>query len=762
MPKQKKYSRKKAFKIRSGSFATSAPSLRVSAAVALIAVIAFFAYFPSISGEFILDDNLLLTENTLIMSPDGLCRFWCSTEATDYWPVTNSSLWIEWRLWEMHSTGYHVTNLVLHVIESFMVWLILRKLSVPGAFLAAVIFAVHPVNVESAAWIAQRKNMLAMLFFLMSILWYLKRHMPTTSVGMAAGYVKRDMPTVRLGRMCMAPGTGGSRWYWLGLLAFVLAMLSKGSVAVLPALLLGIDWWHGPVTRRDLVRIAPFFVVALFFTGVNVWLQMRNTVTVIRTAGFAERLLGAGGVVWFYLYKAFMPVDLAFVYPQWRIQPGNPLWWLPLLAALIVTVVLWRYGASWSRPFLFAWGFFCVALVPVLGFIDVGFMQYSLVADHYQHISLIGVIALAAAGWGTWRRRTWGRARWTATATAVAAVACLVFLTWQQNTIYRKKITLYQATLEKNPNCWMAHYGLGLSLFKTGRMQDAIEQFRQAIALKQDYFEAHNNLGVTLVQLGRPKEAIEEYGQALVVKPDYIEARNNLGVALVQTSQPQEAIEHYREALRQKPDYVEALSNLGSAYKALGQYQKAIEQYEKALKLRPDYVDALNNLGNAFSALGQYPEAIEYYDKALKVNPDLLEAHINLGLALVQTGGPQEAIEHYRYVLRLKSNYIEAHYNLGNALLQTGQAAEAIEHYRQALGLKPDLAAVNYNLALAYAKMNQSAQAMAAAQKALELAESQGQTLLARHIEDWINSYRAGQSNLPSAPRPAKSDRPPP
>ncbi len=258
----------------------------------MLAVI--FVYQPAINGGFIFDDDLLLTNNRLIKAADGLRRFWFTTEATDYWPVSNTTLWLEWRLWGMNATGYHVTNLFLHVIEVLLVWVILRKLSFPGAFLAAIIFAVHPVNVESVAWIAQRKNMTAMLFFLLSILWYLKADMP------AAG---GSPPQKRLYR------SGAGLWYWLSLLAFVLAMLSKGSVAILPVLLLGIVWWRRTgtvpifasakmglspsVSRWDLVRTAPFFLIAVILAGVNVWFQTHGTGKVIRTATFIERLLGA-------------------------------------------------------------------------------------------------------------------------------------------------------------------------------------------------------------------------------------------------------------------------------------------------------------------------------------------------------------------------------------------------------------------------------------------------------------------------------------
>ncbi len=416
MSKRKKSSPKHVLQARSRTSVLSALRLRVLAGVALIVLAAFLAYLPYLKGGFILDDDKLLTDNGLIKAADGLYRFWCTTDAQDYWPVSNTTLWLEWRLWEMNPTGYRVTNLILHMAEALLLWLILWKLSIPGAFWAAIIFAVHPVNVETVAWISQRKGLLAMLFFQLSILCYF-----TQVSGGCSDNAQRSRHTPYAGPAHGVYGLLIGPWYWLSLAAFVLAMLSKGSVAILPMLLLGIIWWRRTgtvpifasakmglapsVSRWDLARTAPFFLVAVVLAAVNLWFQTHGKEEAIRSAGFVERLLGAGGVVWFYLYKAILPLNLFFIYPQWHIQVGKLLWWLPLMAALIVTAVLWRYRRIWGRPFLFAWGFFCVSLIPVLGIIDVGYMKHSLVADHYQHIAIIGVIALATAGWSVWRER---------------------------------------------------------------------------------------------------------------------------------------------------------------------------------------------------------------------------------------------------------------------------------------------------------------------------------------------------------------------
>jgi hypothetical protein len=332
----------------------------------VMSALAIFVYWPASHGGFIFDDEALLTRNDMIRAGDGLYRFWFTTDAPDYWPVTNTSLWVEWRLWGLDPSGYHWTNILLHVANSWLAWRLMRAAGVTGAFVGAAIFLVHPVNVESVAWIAQRKNTLSMLFFLLSALAFER---------------------------------AGSRrgMYRASLAAFVLAMLSKGSVVVLPPLLLLLAWWkHGRIGRQDWLRIAPFFVIGAILTIVNIWFQIEGDA--VRDITAIQRVLGAGAVLWFYWSKAVLPIGLSFFYPQWVIDPGSLRWWVPGLAALAITaVLLWKRRDARARPLLFAWLFVAIALVPVMGFTDVYFMKFSPVADHYQYIAILGVSGLMGA-----------------------------------------------------------------------------------------------------------------------------------------------------------------------------------------------------------------------------------------------------------------------------------------------------------------------------------------------------------------------------
>ena len=471
----------------------SAPPRKIgnAACAAMIAIVALWAYLPSLSGDYVLDDDVLLTNNRLVHASDGLYRMWFTTEPTDYWPLTSSTFWLEWRLFGPNPTGYHVVNLLLHIAACLLLWRILDRLAIPGGFWAALLFAVHPVNVESVAWIAQRKNTLAMLFYLLSVLWYLRADEQTKS---------------------------WNRWYWLSLAAFLLAMLSKGSVAILPLVLLLLTWWRRPLTKTDLVRTAPFFLLAGVLTLVNIWFQTHGAANPTRDASLLDRLLGAAGVVWFYLAKSLLPIRLSFVYPQWHVSAADWHWWLPLVGAVTVTFLLWKNRTQlWARSLLFAWLYFCIALIPVMGFTDVGYMKYSLVADHYQHIALIAVVSLLAAGWEFGLARLRGPMHRTWSLLAPGLVVVFGIQCHWQNQIYHSPIELYASTLQLNPDSWLAHYNLALALAQSGSLEEAVDHYRAAADLKPDSKEIQNNFGQTLVESGQPSAAIEHFDAAIKI-----------------------------------------------------------------------------------------------------------------------------------------------------------------------------------------------------------------------------------------------------
>ena len=476
-------------------------------------------------------------------------------------------------------------------------------------------------------------------------------------------------------------------------------------------MLLGMIWWLRPLRWREFAWISPVFVLAGILTKVNLWFQVRDTGTVFRSAGLLDRLLGAAGTIWFYLYKAVFPLQLDPIYRQWDIQGGNPLWWLPLAAAVGVTAVLWLYRNGWGRPLLFAWGFFCVAIFPVMGFTDVGFMRHSLVADRYQHLAIIGVVALAAAGCMAWRGKVGQNRRGVAVVTVLATLAAGVLgvMTWRQCGIYRDAVTYNRFALARNSDFWLGHYNLGVALGKAGDEKAEAEQYEQLLRIRPNDAEAHCNLAAILIKQHRFQEAVDHLQIALKRRPDFPEVQNNMGTALVHLGRPLEAIPYSTEALR----------------------------------LKPDFYEAHVNLADALFDSGRFPEAIEQYRLALRFETGHEELHYNLGVALVNTGRYQEAIPCLEQAIKLRPNYLEAHNNLAVVLVKIGRVQDAIAHYERALRLKPDFTEAQFNLAVAYANLRDSSKAIDAAQKALELARSQGNAALSKQIDDWLAAYRA-------------------
>ena len=371
-----------------------APQRQVLLAAAILAI-ALLAYIPAMRGGFLWDDYTFLKDNWLIQAPDGLQRFWFTTQAEDYFPLTSSMLWVEWRIWGDHAAGYHVMNVLLHALAAVLVWRVLRRLAVPGAWLAGVLFAVHPVAVASAAWITERKNTLPMVFYLLSLLAYLR-------------YDER----------------GTRRAYYLSILWFLLALLAKSSVVMLPVVLLMCAWWRrGKIARKDVLRSLPFFVLALALGLATVWFQQHNVIRhqIVRPEGWPSRVAATGWIAGFYLFKALVPAGLCAAYPRWDVA-ASPVAYVPLALIAGAFALLWTRRRSWGRAPLFAMGYFVVTLLPVIGLVNMSFMKFSFVADHLQYAALIGVIAFVAAVLA----RAAAAAGWPGRAGSFAVAGCVV------------------------------------------------------------------------------------------------------------------------------------------------------------------------------------------------------------------------------------------------------------------------------------------------------------------------------------------------
>jgi len=560
------------------------------AGAALIVVVIVVAYAPAVRGGFIWDDDAHVTKPEL-RSAHGLYRIWFEVGATQqYYPLLHSAFWLQHKLWGDSTIGYHLVNVAMHAGAAVLVLLIVRRLlmekAVPwaeaGAFLTAAVFALHPVHVESVAWITELKNTLSAVFYLAALLAYL-----------------------RFDRTRRRP------MYWLATLLFVLALLTKPVTVTLPAALLVVFWWQrGRLSwRRDVLPLSLWFALGVASGLFAAWVE--HDVLGAKGEGFsllpAQRLLLPGRVVWFYLSKLAWPTELIFVYPRWSVDPA--VWWQWLFPAGLIALLAGLLAFTRrSRAPLAALLFFIGSLFPFLGFFNAYLFIYTFVADHFQYLPSLGVIALvcgaAAAGIA---RVPWRPAR---VVLLLALPAVLGVLTFRQTRMYADIQTLYETTIQKNPACWMAHNNLGIVLKHENHLPEAIEHYRRALQLRPDYPEAYNNLAVVLNALGRHDDAVAAYDQALRLRPNYPDALGNLVAALTDAGRLQEAIDRGQQAIRLCPSDARLRLNLGVALGMAGRHPESVDQFAEAVRLRPDLSEAQANLAIAYAACGRFPEAI--------------------------------------------------------------------------------------------------------------------------------------------------------
>ncbi|MES1166486.1 MAG: tetratricopeptide repeat protein, partial [Pseudomonadota bacterium] len=589
----------------------------------------------------------------------GLARIWTEVGATQqYYPLLHSAFWLEHRLWGDAALGYHSLNVLLHATAACLFGLALRRLAVRGAWLAALLFALHPVGVESVAWITEQKNTLSTLFYLAAVLAYLR------------------FDESRRGRS-----------YALATGFFVMALLTKSVTATLPAALLVIFWWQrGRLSwRRDARPLLPWFALSAAAGWVTA--AVERTHIGAQGADFAlsavERCLVAGRAIWFYVGTLLWPGDLMFIYPRWTIDPTEAWPYLfPLgVVGLLAVLVWWRHQA---RGALAAFLFFVGTLFPALGFINVYPFIYSFVADHFQYLASLGLFALAAAS----LVRAFTRLpRWVGSTAAIVLLATLGGLTRAQSGTYRDVFTLYETTIARNPGCWMAHNNLAMALSDAGRLPEAIPHLEAALRLRPGFAAAESNLGDDLTRSGRPAEAIPHLEHALRLQPDYAEASNNLGAALMALGRPDEGLARFAEAVRLKPDYAVAHFNLGLALASSGRPAEAIPHFATAVRLQPDYAEAQLDWGIGLSLSGHFSESVPHFEEAVRLLPGSAETHHIYGRALAGAGKLDDAIHHYEQAIQLNPNFADAHLSLAIALRQAGRLQDANEHYLEATRL---------------------------------------------------------------------------
>jgi tetratricopeptide (TPR) repeat protein len=730
-------------------------------ALLLIAFV-FIAYAQVFRADFIWDDESHLIQNPCVVGPLGLKEVWTTTQAV-YYPLVLTTFWALYKFVGLNPLPYHALNVLLHAVSAILLWRVLRLLQVRGAWFGAALWALHPIMVQSVAWVTELKNTQSCVFYLFSILFFLKWE--------NQGVPVPGSPQRRI-------GDRRSLVFALSLLSFLLATLSKPSVVMLPFVLALCVWWmRGKIRWRDTLAFAPFALISVVASTWTIWEQRFHARAVGPdwTQTFPERLIITGKVIWFYLGKLVWPHPLIFIYPRWDVDQSKVVAYLPLMAAMAALIALWFVRAQLGRALFFAAAYYGISLFPVLGFFSVYFFRYSFVSDHFQYLASMGPLALAGTGITTLLGRFCGtpdhfvshpetvpRSGNTITSPrrrlVVSSAVCgillvlLGFLTWRQTAEYHNLFALYTATLEKNPRCWMAHYNLGIVLSEQREADQAIEHYRQAVALRPDYAEAHYNLGRLLVERGQLNDAIAHYERAAAINPADAAAQNNLGVTLFGIGRADDAIAHYQKALEIRPDYAEASCNLGNVLIAKGDFDGAIARYTACLAVIPDQEEAQYNLASALLRTSRTDEAIVEYQKVLQMHPESADAHANLGIAFLTKGQVQDAMAEYTKALQISPENLAALSNLAWLLatcsdptLRNGsEAVQLAERADSASSRSDKHPSVLRILAAAYAEAGQFVEAKETAQHALEAANIQGNTTLSNALRDEIALYELG------------------
>jgi tetratricopeptide (TPR) repeat protein len=659
-------------------------------------------------NEFVnYDDDRYVTDNAQVragITPESVAWAFTTTHVGNWHPLTWLSHMLDVELYGLNPAGHHLTNVLLHIVNTLLLLGLLVHMTGrlwPSAFVAAL-FALHPLHVEAVVWVSERKELLSTLFGLLAMWAYV-------------GYARRG----DIGR------------YLLAATLLALGLMARPMLVTLPFVFLLLDYWPLKRTRFGpsdelicpkrsishlLIEKVPLLVLSALSSIATLIAQEPGT-------GIAIRLGAANAVVSYvrYLGKMIWPAKLSVLYPHPDLPGGAPWteWQVAgavLLLLVITVLVIWTRRQRYA---LVGWLWYLGTLVPVIGLVQVGRQA---MADRYTYLPLIGLFIIVGYGGGDLISRWSSRPIWVRRIARVSVFAVLVACvasSWSQTRHWRDSVALFEHALEVNPRNPTMHYNLGNSLKARGERAEAADHYRQALEINPRYFKAHTNLGNVLASLDLLDEAIEHYREALSIKPDLPEAHSSLASALVLQGKPAEAILHCRQALQIKPDFAEAHHILGSALRSQGRLDEAISHYLKAVRLKPDLADAYYNLGLVLGLTGNPDEAIYYCRQALAIEPDLPEAHYNLGLVLGSQGQLDEAIRHYRQALATKPNYAKAHNNLGVVLVSQGKLDEAIRHYRQAVWVEPDFADAYYNLGTLLLSQGQLAEAIAQYREAL-------------------------------------------
>jgi Flp pilus assembly protein TadD len=575
----------------------------------LLLVAILLAYGPVWKAGTIWDDNAHMISAGLD-SWKGFERIWLQPGATQqYYPVVYSFFWVEQKIWDETPLGYHLVNVILHAFSALLLVKILQRLEIPGAWLGATLWALHPVQVESVAWISELKNVLSGFCYLLSA-WF---------------YVDFDE-------------TRKARSYGLSFGILVIGLLAKTVIATLPVAILLLLWWkHRKLSwRTDVVPLVPFLIAGGLLGSFTAWVE-RTYVMAQHLADFQlsqlDRCILAGRATWFYLGKLVWPHPLIFIYPRWEIDDCAYRQYLFPITLLIFTGALWHWRSRLGLAPFVTILFFIGTLFPALGFFDVFPFRYSFVADHFQYLACMGPLVLAGAGITRVTTVFFPTTAWPQSVLCAVMALALGLLSWQRAGVYQSEEKLWNVTLAQNPNCSMAHNNLGSILMERGDLAGAMAQFQEAIAINPGTLEARDNIGMVLMSKGQIDEAINQFQRNLEINPAYAEAHNDLGNAFFEKKQWDKAIDQYRQGVEIEPANAVGQNNLANALVQNGQMDEALIAYQRALEINPSLAQAHNNLGSILLQKGRFDEAVEQFQAAVQLSPNDPIAQSNLARA---------------------------------------------------------------------------------------------------------------------------------
>jgi protein O-mannosyl-transferase len=717
---------------------------------ALIILLTLLAYFPSIRGGFVWDDDMHIPANLTLHSLGGLRDIWLKPGATyQYYPLTFTGFWIGYHLWGLNPLGYHLLTLFFHLCASLLLWQVLARLKVRGAWLAGAIFALHPVNVMSVAWMTELKNTLSASLALGSVWAYLR------FAGLGA-YVVPNSETRRIAAGVRLDKTNTWRWYVAALALFILAMLAKTAVSFLPVSLLLIVWWQRQrLDWREVWPVLPMLGLVPVFGAMTVHVERLGTMGAVYNLDFLSRVLISGRSFWFYLGKLIFPYPLIATYERWNVSAHVGWQYLFPAATVALFAGLWWWRGRIGRGPFAALLHFYVSTSFLILMVVLSFTLYSFVSDHWQYFGCMSVFALAAAGITMTLDRLPKDKVFLKTACCTLLLLSLGSLTWRQASLYRDDLTLWLDVLAKNEKAWNAHVAVGKHLYDAGQFEAAMDQYRRAIQLDPNEAMAHCNYATTLWLRGRLDEAEAQFQEAIRIAPDYQLAHANycdlllkhgdLPAAELQVRQlmriaPEDPGTLYRygywlmlsgdldaaetqlsKASQADPDYLPPRLAQARLSRQRGRLNEAVQEYQSILQQSPASERARLGLAETFCLLGRSANAVPCYREILQTDPDNPDVKNGFGLTLLEQGDLAGAESEFTSALQGDPGNARAVDGLGYVLTLRHQFDEAKSRFLESMQLDPKYALVHLHYAICLHMQQQTREAILEDQKALAL-----------------------------------------